>query len=207
MTIEEQIKILDDKIKENQADYDLYIQNAKISALSSGKLDIYEYLTGEDLGYGPDPVQKAKFEYSPLGQVFDKGLDPSKKQERLLKKLKSIEDKTAIQLKKDKDSQLDIKSMNYVIEEFSQEAKNAYQKLVNQEKLINYQNLNFKESNNIDYDFSNFSPLREVFTRIHYGEILIPAVERKQENLDDMIKILKNHRPRTTENKKREMTL
>ena len=97
--------------------------------------------------------------------------------------------------------------MNYVIEGFSQEAKNAYQKLVNQEKLINYQNLNFKESNNIDYDFSNFSPLREVFRRIHYGEILIPAVERKQDNFDDMIKILKNHRPRTTENKKREMTL
>ena len=88
MTIEEQIKILDDKIKENQADYDLYIQNAKISALSSGKLDKYEYLTGEDLGYGPDPVQKAKFEYSPLGQVFDKGLDSSKKTRRIIKKVK-----------------------------------------------------------------------------------------------------------------------
>ena len=54
MTIKEQIRILDDKIKQNQADYDLYRQNAKISALSSGKLDKYEYLTGEDLGYRPD---------------------------------------------------------------------------------------------------------------------------------------------------------
>ena len=55
MTIKEQIKILDDKIKHNQADcdYDFYRQNAKISALSSGKLDKYEYLTGEDLGYRP----------------------------------------------------------------------------------------------------------------------------------------------------------
>ena len=75
MTINEQIKILDNKIKQNQADYDLYRQNAKISALSSGKLDKYEYLTGEDLGYKPDAVQRAKFEYSPLGQVFNKGLD------------------------------------------------------------------------------------------------------------------------------------
>ena len=72
MTIKEQIKILDDKIKQNQADYDLCRQNAEISALSSGKLDKYEYLTSEDLGYRPDPVQKAKFEYSPLGQVFNK---------------------------------------------------------------------------------------------------------------------------------------
>ena len=53
----------------------MYRQSFKMSALSSGKLDKYEYLTGEDLGYRPDPVQKAKFEYSPLGQVFNKGLD------------------------------------------------------------------------------------------------------------------------------------
>ena len=39
MTINEQIKIFDDKIKEKQSDYDLYRQNAKISTLSSGKLD------------------------------------------------------------------------------------------------------------------------------------------------------------------------
>ena len=45
----------------------------RYQALSSGKLDKYEYLTAEDLGYRPDPVQKAKFEYSPLGQVFNKG--------------------------------------------------------------------------------------------------------------------------------------
>ena len=68
MTIKEQIKILDEK---KRADYDLYRQNAKISALSSGKLDKYEYLTGEDLGYRPDPIQIAKFEYSPLGQVLN----------------------------------------------------------------------------------------------------------------------------------------
>ena len=98
MTIKEQIKIFDDKIKQNQADYDLYRQNAKISALSSGKLDKYEYLTGEDLGYRLDPVQKAKFEYSPFGQAFNKGLDSNEKQERLLKRLKNIEDKTDNQL-------------------------------------------------------------------------------------------------------------
>ena len=38
-----------------------------ISAFSSGKLDKCEYLTGEDLEYRPDPVQKANFEYSPFG--------------------------------------------------------------------------------------------------------------------------------------------
>ena len=85
MTINEQIKILDNKIRSNQAQYDLDRQNAKISALSSGELDKHEYLTGEDLGHKPDVVQKTKFEYSVLGQVFNKGLKADEKQEGLLK--------------------------------------------------------------------------------------------------------------------------
>ena len=74
MAVKDQLKILDNKIRQNQADYDLHRKNTKTSALSSPKLDKYEYLTGEDLGYRPDPVQKAKFEYSPLDQVVNKGL-------------------------------------------------------------------------------------------------------------------------------------
>ena len=57
MTIKEQVKILDDKIRQNKADFNLNRKNAEISALSSGKLDKYEYLTGQDLGYRPDPVK------------------------------------------------------------------------------------------------------------------------------------------------------
>ena len=94
MTINEQIKTLDNKIRSNQAQNDLDRQNAKISAISSGELDKYEYLTDEDLGYKPDVVQKAKFEYSPLGQVFNKGLEKDEKEVGLLKRLKNIEDKT-----------------------------------------------------------------------------------------------------------------
>ena len=75
MTLTEQVKILDDKIKANKAQYDLDREAARISALSSGELEKYEYLTGEDLGYKPDVIQKAKFEYSLLGKVFNKGLD------------------------------------------------------------------------------------------------------------------------------------
>ena len=65
MTVKDQLKILDDKIKKNKADYDLYRQNAEITALSSGDLKKYECLTGKVLEYKPDPMEKAKFEYSP----------------------------------------------------------------------------------------------------------------------------------------------
>ena len=72
MSLTEPVKILDDKIRANKAQYDLDRQAAKISALSSVELEKYEYLTGEDLGYKPDVVQKSKFEYSPLGEAFNK---------------------------------------------------------------------------------------------------------------------------------------
>ena len=48
------MKILDDKFKANKAQYDLDKPAANIPALSSGELEKYEYLTGEDLGYKPD---------------------------------------------------------------------------------------------------------------------------------------------------------
>ena len=98
MTRKEQVKILDDKIKANNAQYDLDRMNAEISAYSSGDLHKYEYLTKKDLNYKPDAFEQAKFEYLPLGKVFTDGLDKSDKNEGLLKRLKNIEDKSNNQL-------------------------------------------------------------------------------------------------------------
>ena len=74
MTKSDQIKILNDKIKANNAQYDINRLNAEISAYSSGNLGKYEYLSKQDLGYQPDALEQAKFEYSPLGKVFNDGL-------------------------------------------------------------------------------------------------------------------------------------
>ena len=98
MTRKEQNKVLDDKIKANKRQYDLDRTNAEISAYSSGDLPKYEYLTKKDLGYKPDEFEQAKFEYSPLGKVFNEGLDKSDKREGLLKLLKNIENKSNNQL-------------------------------------------------------------------------------------------------------------
>ena len=67
MTIEDQIK--DEKLK-----YDINREAAKLSALSSGKIDKYEYLTCEEI-LPPNQqqiIQQAKFTYSPLGKAFKK---------------------------------------------------------------------------------------------------------------------------------------
>ena len=94
MARKDQIKILDDKIKANNAQCDLDRMNAEISAYSSGDLLKYEYLTKKDLGYKPVAVEKVKFEYSPIGKVFTDGLSKEDKSKKvgLFKRLKNIED-------------------------------------------------------------------------------------------------------------------
>ena len=65
-------------------------KNAEISAESSGELDKYEYLTGEDLDYKSDVLMQAKFEYSPLGKTLTFGSTKEDKKEGLLKRLANI---------------------------------------------------------------------------------------------------------------------
>ena len=93
MTRKEQVKILDDKIKANERQYDLYRINAEISAYSSGDLPKYEYLTKKDLGYKPDAFEKVKFEYSSIGKVSTDGLAKEDKSKNvgLFKRLRNIE--------------------------------------------------------------------------------------------------------------------
>ena len=87
MTIENQIK--DEKLQ-----YDINREVAKISALSSGKTDKYEYLTGEVIltSNQQQIIEQAKFNYSPLGKAFEKQTktieDQGKKQVNALKSLK-----------------------------------------------------------------------------------------------------------------------
>ena len=93
MAVTDQIKILNRKFKQNKSQYDLDREAAKISALSSNNLDKYELVTVEDLNLKPSTVEQAKFECSPLGKIFNKGLIEEDKKEGLFKRLKNIEDK------------------------------------------------------------------------------------------------------------------
>ena len=70
MTVTDQLKIIDNKIKANQAQYDLDRLAAKISAYSSDDLKKCEYLTVEDLEYKPSVSEQAKLDYSLLGKYF-----------------------------------------------------------------------------------------------------------------------------------------
>ena len=64
MKVTDQLNIIDNKIKLNQAQYDLGRLAGKISAYCSGDLRKHEYLTGEDLGYKPIVFKQEKLDYS-----------------------------------------------------------------------------------------------------------------------------------------------
>ena len=152
----DQIKVLDKKNLQNEAQYDLYRKAAKISALSSNNLDKCEYLTGEDLGLKPDTIEQAKFEYSPLGKIFNKGLSENDKKEGLFKRLKDIEDKNEKQLKVLK-NQLEkqpiiskVKNPNFDNISFrnllDDKSVKVFDEIRDQDEIIDYSQLNFTGS-------------------------------------------------------------
>ena len=72
MTVGEKIKTIDNKIYQNKAQYNLDRQNSKISALSSGNVSKYKFVTGKDVLPEKALLEKVatikRFEYSPLGK-------------------------------------------------------------------------------------------------------------------------------------------
>ena len=65
---------IDDQIRDEKLQYDIIREAAKISTLSSGKINKYEYLTGEEIlpSNQKQIIEQAKFTYSPLGIAFEK---------------------------------------------------------------------------------------------------------------------------------------
>ena len=64
----------DDKIRDEKLQYDIKREAGKISAFSSGKIDKYQYLTGEEILPSDQRrvIEQAKFTYSPLGEALEK---------------------------------------------------------------------------------------------------------------------------------------
>ena len=87
---------IDNKIKDEKLQYDINREAAKISALSSGRVNKYEYLTGEEVlpSYKQQIIEQAKFEYSPLGKTFEKQTKTIEDQGE--KQIKAVKDKTTI---------------------------------------------------------------------------------------------------------------
>ena len=207
MTVTDQIKILDKKIKQNEAQYDLDREAAKISVLSSNNLDKYEYLTGEDLSLKPSTVEQTKFECSPLGKIFNKGLSEEDKKEGLFKRIKNIEGKNEEQLKSIEDQgkrQLEeIKNINVgskplkTISFFSTISREA-KELMNKIKVIDdwletAQLTSTKTDGKTNYEFSKFAFPLKFASKIYKYDFTLQKAQDKQQELKIIISKLNNN--------------
>ena len=100
---------IDDQIKDEKLLYDINREAAKIPALSPGKFNKYEYLTGEEIlpSNRQQTIEQAKFTYSPLGKAFEKQTKTIEDQGE--KQVKAIQDKSIEKIKKYSDYDNDYK--------------------------------------------------------------------------------------------------
>ena len=204
MTITNQIKTLDRKILQNKAQHDLDRKAAKISALSSNNLDKYEYLTGQDLSLKPSSIERAKFEYSPLGKIFNKGLSEDDKKEGLFKRIKNIEGKNEVQLQAIKDQRekqlREIKNINKnnalkVIDEIRRKNDEANKILSDINKIdetLDNAELLCTKTDGTKYGFNRFLFPINFIEKIHKYEIILDEAKNNQTELGILINKLNN---------------
>ena len=172
-------------------------------AFSSNDLDKYEYLTVEDLGVEkPSSVEKAKFDYSLLGKIFNKRrrLKEEDEKEGLLKRLKNIEDKNEEQLRVVKNETENIKEVtDFVKESSSLEVKGLIQEIKVIQRDVDYRKVKIRGGNKVEYDFSDYKTLKELFRDLYYRKTAIDDAEAEQEEFGAMIGVLNKYPAKKTE--------
>ena len=210
MTVTDQLKITDNKIKAVQLQYDLDTLAAKISAYSSGNLRKYEYLTGEDLGYKQTVLEQARFEYSPLANIFNTGLKEEDKKERLLKrlrniegkneeKLKAIEDQGKKQLDAIKNIKTDSKSLKAIsfFSGLSPEARKLLDELKKEINTIDPEKLVCAKFDGTIFNFNTFKNSLEFALNIyHAGKTSLEEAKKDQYKMLKKLKDLEEYDPK-----------
>ena len=97
---------LDDKIRDEKLQYDINREAAKISGLSSGKIDKYEYLTGEEIlpSNQRQIIEHTRFAYSPLRRALEKQMKTIQDQGKTQMKAVEVHGKQLIKSSGEKDS-------------------------------------------------------------------------------------------------------
>ena len=172
MTIEDQIEAV-------KLQYDINRAAAKISALSSGKIDKYEYLTGEDIlpSNQQQIIQQAKFTYSPLGKAFEKQIKTIEDQGK--KQVKAIQDKQII----NKDDYKDKLLLSKEREIFKDIYNKRLDKIEELNNKIDYNNLEYAvyRSRKI-YNFSELTDPLNLLDEIKKGKISLEEAKNNQQN-------------------------
>ena len=186
---------IEDQIKDEKLQYDINREAAKISALSSGKLDKYEYLTGEGIlpSNQQQIIQQAKFNYSPLGKAIEK-------------QRKTIEDQrekqvVALESLKDSDKKL-LPIKDFIpMENLNPEIINEIKKIEEIEKKVDRNKMVYKGTNKT-YDFRNFKTILTFGNEIRNNVISLDTANIEQANLLSYINDFMKTKPRDPKKRK-----
>ena len=182
---------IDDQISDEKLQYDINREAAKISALSSGKIHKYEYLTGEDIlsSSNQQIIKQARFTYSPLHKAFNKQINSIKDHgEKQIKTLKSIKKLSVEDV---------IPNSAFATDEANEELNKIkeIEKNVNREKVFN-------KSNKNTYNFKDFRTIRTFGEYIYEGETTLDEADEDQSDLADRINdFIKKTRPQSQKKK------
>ena len=188
---------IDDQIKDEKLQYDINREAAKISALSSGKFNKYEYLTGEEIlpSNKQQIIEQAKFEYSPLGKAFEKQVKAIEDQGK--KHIEALENVKLKEITRDKTKP--IEHNNYFINELAKIRKSI--KPVDFNNLIYY----YKGSNE-PINFSEYKGMMNIFKSTLSGDKTLEDIEQQQNKFKKEINVIKQGYPKKrSENQQEEI--
>ena len=177
---------INDQIRDENLQYDIKREAAKISALSSGKIRKYEYLTGEEIlpSNQQQIIEEAKFTCSPLGKAFEKQIKTIEDQGE--KQIKAIQDQGQVKtIKKytydDEDTPLISKQKKI----FNELADERLKKITELNKKVNYDNLLYEFTGKTkDTDFNQFDHTFSFSNKIRDGKVSLTNAKIDQENFN-----------------------
>ena len=181
---------IEDQIKDEKLQYDINREATKISALSSGKIDKYEYLTGEEILplNQQQIIQQAKFNYSPLGKALEK-------------QIKTIEDQGEKQIKTIQDNRKQLISGNdyknrLLISKEKEIFKDIHNKRLDKIKeldnKIDYDNLKYvAEKSGLEYNFNEMKDPMTLLKTIGDGKISVEEAKEKQKDYYSYLNIIR----------------
>ena len=191
---------IDDHIRDEKLQYDINREAAKISALSSGKIDKYEHLADKEI-LSSNQIQileQAKFAYYPLGKTFEKQIKTI--EDRGEKQIKSIQNQGGI-LKKIKIygySDKDIPLISKQKEVFNKLVDQRIEEITNLDKKFNPDDLIYRcKGSTADAKFNEFDNGFSLLDKVRDGKISL-ADEKKDQaefksNLSEIKKGNKRH--------------
>ena len=185
--------IINHQIRDEKLQYDINRETVKISALSSGKIHKYEYLTGEDrLPFNQQQIiEQAKFTYFPLEKVFEKQIKTTENQgEKQIKviqdqgKVKTIEEYTY-------DAE-DIPLIPMQKQIFNELVDERVEEITNLDKKVNSNDLIYKyKGNTADAKFDECDNALGIINKVQNGEISLTDVKNNQEKFRSYLEKIK----------------